>query len=254
MNEYIAEVDYSSGQVPTSASAPQSHPVAASHQIPTPTDLQPGQMFGGYPSYPPTAVSTSSVPPSSYHATDSLSRSAGVGPGAGAMTSAPGGGGREPQTTTAGFGTESRKRRIDEVDGRQQEDHPRLGLQFHHHEGSSISPSSYRTYSDFPRSAYPQQVPAPATAGQLRQSALSEEESPTTTISLIKAPMLEDFGNNATTCLSQRVSGRRHLVHGRRRQIPREGHGSSMRICSSWSQPFGVFNMPISSDRSQADQ
>ncbi len=90
---------------------------------------------------------------------DALGRPGGAGP----MISAPASSFRETPNALTDFVPDPRKRKIEEVDGHQQDVRVRLGMQFHHDGGSSISPSSYRTYSDFPRSSYPSQMPTPAT-------------------------------------------------------------------------------------------
>ena len=104
--------------------------------------------------------------------------------GPGTMISAPTSGVRETPNALGDFLPESRKRKIEEVDSQQPGDRIRLGLQFNHEGGggSSISPTSYRTYADFPRSSYPSQMPAPATAGQLRQKDSLDEENPSTIV------------------------------------------------------------------------
>lgn len=119
--------------------------------------------------------------PSSYNPMDGLGRPGGPG----AMISAPASGVREIPNALGDFLPESRKRKIEEVDSQQPDAPIRLGLQFNHEGGggsSSISPTSYRTYADFPRTSYPSQMPAPATAGQLCQKGSLDEENPSTIV------------------------------------------------------------------------
>lgn len=99
---------------------------------------------------------------------------------------------RESANGLGDFMVDPRKRKIEEVDGHQQEDRVRLGMQFSH-ESSNISPASYRAYSDFPRSSYPSQMPAPTTAGQLGQFySREEEENPSVAVrTTVEAPTLE---------------------------------------------------------------
>jgi hypothetical protein len=172
---------------------------------------------------------------------DTLGRPAGAG--AGTMISAPSSAIRETQNPASDFIPESRKRKIEEVDGRQPDDRARLGLQFHHNEGTGISPSSYRTYSDFPRSTYPQQMPAPATAGQLRQSALAEEENPLTKVStVVKVPTMEQFGDHVARFSVNRVRPWR-LERDGGRQPQHAQHATKLRRCSNWSQPPSESNL-----------
>jgi hypothetical protein len=114
------------------------------------------------------------------------------------MISAPASAIRETQNALTEFAPESRKRKIEEVDGHQQDDRVRLGMQFNH-EGSSISPTSYRTYSDFPRSSYPSQMPAPATTGRLRQLRSVDEENPSRTVrTAVDVPTLDYLDRQAS--------------------------------------------------------
>lgn len=158
--------------------------------------------------------------PSSYHPMDAHGRSG----GAGAMIStAPASAMRESANGLGGVVADARKRKIDEVDGHQQEDRVRLGMQFSHEGGGGsssssmiIEPTSYRAYSDFPRSSYPSQMPAPATAGQLSQVRRSEEENPSTTVRVaVEAPMLAFPG-----CFHSLSSVSRDEV-----EVVKEGHG-----------------------------
>ncbi len=179
--------------------------------------------------------------PSSYNPLDVLGRPG----GAGTMISAPTSGVREAPNAHPGYVPESRKRKVEEVDGHQQEDRMRLGMQFSH-EGSSISPNSYRTYSDFPRSSYPPQMPAPATTGRLSRGASrrrdgeegeEEEEDPSTTVRIaVRTQMLEHLGNDATFDVAHATRGteRQRRGHGRIRS-----RGRDLRHRIAWSSNMG---------------
>jgi hypothetical protein len=138
------------------------------------------------------------------------------------MISAPASAMRETQNALTEFVPESRKRKIEEVDGHPPDDRVRLGMQFNH-EGSSISPTtSYRPYSDFPRSSYPSQMPAPATTGRLRQLRSVDEENPSSTVrTAVDVPTLDDLDRPASLPASDRagageLDGRGHRpVRGR---------------------------------------
>lgn len=181
-------MDYSSSvSVSASASGQQGSAARAGATAPThalssssATDLRPGQVFAGYPAYPAvSATAVSSMAPSSYNPMDGLGRPASSASG---VREAAAAGSPNPH---GDWVAEARKRKIEEVDGQQQQqqqqqhaaaDRVRLGMQFHH-EGHSVSPSSYRTYADFARSSYPPQLPAPATAGRRSQVGLGEEDA-----------------------------------------------------------------------------
>lgn len=180
--------------------------------------------------------------PSSYHSLDVLGRPG----GAGTMISAPTSGGREAPHAHADYVAESRKRKVEEVDGHQQEDRMRLGMQFSH-EGSSISPSSHRTYSDFPRSSYPPQMPAPATTGRLSRGARDgdeEEEVDSSTMvkTAVRTPILEHFGDDASLNYARgmRRNERQHRGH---RPIRGRGRDLGQRI--AWSADIGEWDVPL---------
>ena len=122
----------------------------------------------------------------------------------------------------------------------QQDDRVRLGLHFNH-EGSSISPSAYRTYSDYPRSSYAPQMPAPATAGQLsRSGVLEEEESPSTTVRVaVSLPTLEQFKDCGAPFSVSRAAGLGLDGHDHRRFCDEEVH---KRWWVNPSQPSGELN------------
>lgn len=158
------------------------------------------------------------------------------------MISAPASAIRETQNPASDFISESRKRKIEEVDGRQQDDRARLGLQFHQNEGSGIAPSSYRNYSDFPRSTYPQQMPAPATAGQLCQSVLAEEGDPLPRVStVVKVPTMEQFGDHVARFSVDRVRSWR-LERASCHRPLHDRPATKLRRCPSWSQLPGESN------------
>jgi hypothetical protein len=228
----IAEVDYSSASA--SASAPRQQPPPG-HQISSPTDLRQGQVFTGYPAYPPSSAAGSSMAPSSYNPMDPLGRPG----GAGTMISAPSSSIRETQNPLTDYVPESRKRKIEEVDDHHHSDRVRMGMQFNQ-DGNTISPSSYRNYPDFPRSSYPPQMPAPATAGQLKQFAFAEEEEPSTIVrTAVKVPMLEDSRGACAAAITGRPSerGSHHSNHPLRRDP-----GAPSRRRGGWSEPLGKFN------------
>jgi hypothetical protein len=231
----IAEVDYSSASA--SGPAPRQQ-TAPSHPISTATDLRPGQVFAGYPAYPPASAGGSSMAPSSYNPLDALGRPG----GAGTMISAPASGVRETSNAHPDFVPESRKRKVEEVDGHQQEDRMRLGMQFSH-EGSSISPSSYRTYSDFPRSSYPSQMPAPATTGRLSRGAVVEDEDSSPMVrTAVRTPTLEHAGDDAAFTSAHCSGGKEQQRRGRR---PIRGRGGIPRCHGAWSQVNGGWDLSL---------
>jgi hypothetical protein len=175
--------------------------------------------------------------PSSYNPMDGLHRSGGPG----TMISAPTNGARETARAPNDFAPESRKRKLDEVGGHQQDDRVRLRLQFNH-EGSSISPTSYRTYSDFPRSSYPPQMPAPATARHPNRSGLLAEGGSSTVVkTVVRAPTSEQTGDHTAISSVDCVGRKSWAVHGhpsiRRRQ-------TSMRCGVNWSRTTGQLKFP----------
>lgn len=179
--------------------------------------------------------------PSSYNPMDALGRPG----GAGTMVSAPASGVRETSNTLTDFVPESRKLKVEEVDSsrhhqqQQQDDRVRLGLHFSH-EGSGISPNAYRTYSDFPRTSYPPQMPAPATAGQLSQSDFVNEENPSTTVrTAVSLPTLEQFKDCEAPFSVSRARDRCLEGHDHRRFCDEEVH---KRWWMNPSQPSGKLN------------
>jgi hypothetical protein len=183
--------------------------------------------------------------PSSYHAMDALGRTG----GAGTMLTPSAGGVREPQSALSDFVPDSRKRKIEEVDGHQQDERSRLGMQFNHEGGSSISPSSYRTYSDFPRSSYPPQMPAPATTGHLgRPRCLDDEEPPIVVKTVVAGHVLERSMNDAALSSADRMIEEDSGGYGRQPIPDRVGHFPSH---TDWSQRIGECGHLVSRDRSR---
>jgi hypothetical protein len=140
--------------------------------------------------------------------------------GAGSIISAPTSGVRETPTGLGEFLPEARKRKIEEVDGHPPDDRVRLGMQFSNEgsgSGSGMSPTSYRTYSDFPRSSYPSQMPAPATTGHHRHGGSEDEENASTMVRLaVKEQMLEQINDPAVVSVSDFTGAKRPQGHGRR--------------------------------------
>jgi hypothetical protein len=150
----------------------------------------------------------------SYSAIDALGR-----PGAtGTMISAPTSGVRETPSSLGDFLPETRKRKIEEVDGHPPDDRVRLGMQFSHEgSGSGMSPTSYRTYSDYPRSSYPSQMPAPATTGHHRHGGSADEENASTMVRLtVKERMLEQVDDPAVVSVLDCTGAKRPQGHGQR--------------------------------------
>jgi hypothetical protein len=145
---------------------------------------------------------------------DALGRPA----GAGSMISAPTSGVRETPSGLGDFLPEARKRKIEEVDGHPPDDRVRLGMQFSHEaSGSGMSPTSYRTYSDFPRSSYPSQMPAPATTGHHRQGGSVDEENASMMVRIaVKEQMLEQINDPATISVVGCTGAKRPQGHGHR--------------------------------------
>lgn len=151
---------------------------------------------------------------SSYNAIDALGRQG----GAGGIISAPTSGVRETPSGLGDFLPEARKRKIEEVDGHPPDDRVRLGMQFSHEgSGSGMSPTSYRTYSDFPRSSYPSQMPAPATTGHRRHGGFVDEEKASTMVRLaVKERMLEQIDEASVVSIADCTGAKRPQGHGHR--------------------------------------
>lgn len=170
---------------------------------------------------------------------DALGRSS----GAATMISAPTSMVRERQNDLHHFVPESRKRKIEEVEGRPQDDRVRMGLQFNHEGGSSISPSSYRTYSDFPRSSYPSQMPAPATAGRLTRSSLVGEEKPSVIVrTLVEEQTLEQPREQAA--VSSMDGNAEGELEGQRDRPVRD-RARKVRCRGDWPQPTRELSFPM---------
>ena len=151
--------------------------------------------------------------PSSYIPMDALGRPGGTG----TMISAPTSGVRETQNALADFLPEPRKRKIDEVDGHQADERVRLGLHFQPEGGgSSISPTSYRTYSDFPRSSYPPQMPAPATTGHCQLGSSNEKGVSMNVRTVGEGQMLDHLKDHAALSSVDRAAGPELGVRGYR--------------------------------------
>lgn len=175
--------------------------------------------------------------PANYNAMDALGRTG----GAAAMISASASGVRETQTALNDFVPESRKRKIEEVDSHQQDDPVRLGLHFKHEGGSGISPSSYRTYTDFPRSSYPPQMPAPATTGRFsHQGSVDEEDSSTVVRKAVVGHALEDFRDHATVSSVDRAGVEEPEGHGYR---PVRDRVRMPQYGMDWPRPVGEFEL-----------